>query len=105
MVPDFDPADERYHQWGKCGPLTLVTLDGVVQSYSVGVFEGPDGWVLFAGATMQDTHMCPSHPDTLCVEPRFGRVEVVHECPAVAAERRRQIEQTVADRARRLGPV
>ena len=94
MVPDCDRADPRYHDGAKCGSATfgVVLINGAPISYTLGVFEGPEGWVLFPGATTDAVHLCPNcttyseyqgyqvidHHE-VCVEPRFGRVEIHHE--------------------------
>jgi hypothetical protein len=88
MVPDFDKDDPRYHDSQKCanhrshGP---AVVNGAPVSYTRGVFEGTEGWALFCGATSGDVHSCPTcEPDGrlqhICVEPRFGCVEIA--CPA-----------------------
>lgn len=98
MVPDFDPADSRYHAYPtKCGTTLRATVNGVEPGYHKGVFEGEDGWVLFAGATTDEIHTCPNCTTrdadgflighTVCVEPRFGHVAVIHDCPAGLAAR------------------
>jgi hypothetical protein len=88
MVPDFDRADPRYHGLEKCG-LGLAhgpaIVDGSPVAYTSGVFEAAEGWALFCGATIDDVHSCPTcDPNgrlaSICVEPRFGRVEIA--CPA-----------------------
>lgn len=106
MVPDFDRADPRYHDLEKCGG-GRVRLDGVEPGYTAGCFEGTDGWLLLAseGFRADQVHPCPTcstfTPDGFvtgwenCVEPRFGHVEVVHECPAVARERERRIQERI----------
>lgn len=82
MVPDFDRADPRYHGAPKCLPGRShgpAMVDGAPVSYTNGVFEGPEGWALFAGATDEDVHRCACGAWS-CVEPRFGHVEIA--CPA-----------------------
>jgi hypothetical protein len=80
MVPDFDADDPRYHKSGKCshsyshGP---AMVDGIPVSYTNGVFEGPEGWALFAGATTADIHKCACGTWS-CVEPRFGHARGEH---------------------------
>lgn len=108
MVPDFDRADPRYHDGEKCGRLLSVTLDGNPTGYTAGVFEGDEGWILQASETLDASlvHPCPNCTTYTayegerfvdrwepCVEPRFGRVAVVHECPAVARDRERRIRE------------
>lgn len=79
MVPDFDPTDPRYHRTDKCGASHGPALvGGVPVTYTAGVFEGPEGWALFCGATADEVHACSC--TNLCAEPRFGRVEI--DCPA-----------------------
>jgi hypothetical protein len=88
MVPDFDRADPRYHEGEKCGSILNVTLDGQEISYTRGIFEGREGWVLFAGADTESVHHCPTCTTRtdegfiaryeVCVEPLFGVVTVEH---------------------------
>jgi hypothetical protein len=80
MVPDFSPDDSRYHDGVKCGSFSDVLLDGEPIQYTHGVFDGPEGWVLYAGFPTERVHSCPNDPGEVCVEPRFGRVEVGHTC-------------------------
>lgn len=87
MVPDHEASDPRFHDYPKCGITFRVTLDGADQGYTRGAFEGREGWVLCAGATVDDVHVCPCGSDTVCVEPRFGAVAVSHNCPAVRGSR------------------
>lgn len=95
MVPDFDRDDARYHDTN-CGVNFRATIDGADAGYTKGCFEGPDGWVLFVGATLEDVHHCRCQGDLdrgneLCVEPRFGYVEVIHDCPRSLVERHREL--------------
>lgn len=85
MVPDFDRADPRYHGVGKClradgvgSTAHRVFLDDIEIAYTSGIFEGAEGWVLFSAATTADIHTCPCGFESICVEPRFGAVTVVH---------------------------
>ncbi len=95
MVPDFDRTDPRYHDYEKCAVTLRATVDGAVPGYHKGVYEGADGWVLLAceGFDASLVHECPTcttYDDlrgsvgtySVCVEPRFGTVAVVHDCPA-----------------------
>lgn len=87
MVPDFDRADPRYHDSGKChqgGRLFhAVTIDGAEISYTSSHFEDSEGWALFVGATADDMHMCSCGSKSMCSEPRFGVVTSRHlEFPA-----------------------
>jgi hypothetical protein len=97
MVPDFSRDDPRYHAYEKCGVTLRATVDGVVPGYHKGVFEGAEGWVLLAceGFDAERVHDCPNcttyhdyegYPvaDTysVCLTPRFGKVGVIHDCPA-----------------------
>lgn len=83
MVPDFDRADPRYHDSEKCGHLAHgpAMVNGAPVSYTDGVFEGAEGWALFAGATVDDVHSCSCTDawEHHCAEPRFGHVEIA--CP------------------------
>lgn len=82
MVPDFDPADSRYHRYGygaACRSAFRVLVNGSDVSYTRSAFEGVEGWTLFAGATADDIHPCTCASDEICVEPRFGSVEIRHE--------------------------
>lgn len=94
MVPDFDRADPRYHDGEKCGPLVRVSLDGAEMTYAGGIFEGQEGWLLFAGAAVDDLHQCPCGAD-VCVETRFGRAEVAHGCPSGVVEHRRALREAL----------
>ncbi len=93
MVPDFTRDDPRYHDYETCGVTLQATVDGVVPGYHKGVYEGADGWVLLASEGLDTSliHDCPTcttrdaegfiaHHE-VCVEPLFGRVEVIHDCP------------------------
>ena len=94
MVPDFEKTDSRYHDGEKCGRYFRVLLDGVEPGYTSGVFEGTEGWVLLAaeGLDVDKVHDCPNctrraadgsvEAWSCCLEPRFGRVEVIHGCSA-----------------------
>lgn len=109
MVPDFDRDDPRYHDGEKCGATLRATVDGVVPGYHKGVFEGVDGWVLLAceGFDAALVHECPTCTTRgpadaggfrpleryeVCVEPRFGNVAVIHDCPSVMAARVKRLE-------------
>jgi hypothetical protein len=84
MVPDFDRADPRYHDGSKCGSgMFSVRVDGVEPGYTCGVYEGAEGWALVAGSTTEVVHVhsCAGGTD-VCYQPRFGKVEVTHLCPA-----------------------
>lgn len=96
MVPSYSEDDERYHDGKVCGVTYTYTFDGSPGGYCTGAFEGPDGWILYAGARPEDVHVCPTCcPDNLelrdargplahsdvCIEPRFGSVVVIHGCP------------------------
>jgi hypothetical protein len=112
MVPDLDRDDPRYHDGQKCGSTLRATVDGVVPGYHKGVFEGPDGWVLLAceGFEAGLIHECPNcttrgpaeedgyrpllHHE-VCVEPRFGHVEVIHDCPSVMAARVTRLKEAL----------
>lgn len=102
MVPEFRRDDPRYHDYEVCGTTLYATVDGVKPGWHKGVFEGEDGWVLLAceGFDVEAIHACPTcttygthdgHPIIeqyqTCLEPRFGRVEVHHDCPKRLAER------------------
>ena len=89
LVPDFDRADPRYHGYPKChgSDWGTVLLDGEPIAYTSGVFEGPDGWVLFAGLPGNDVHTCPCDGGGACVEPRFGHVGMRHGCPSLLIAR------------------
>jgi hypothetical protein len=98
MVPDFSRDDPHYHDGQKCANGWLaVTVNGEPIAYTIGMYEGAEGWVLYAGYPAENVHPCPNHftyltttqgepylPigawDHICVEPRFGRVEVDHIC-------------------------
>lgn len=87
MVPDFDRNDPRYHDGEKCGHGLTIRVDGVELSYTKGAFEGHEGWVIFAGESIEAIHPCSCADRTTgqgmtCLEPRFGHVEVVHACPS-----------------------
>jgi hypothetical protein len=95
MVPDFDPADSRYHNRSdlkKCASTFSVLVDGAAVGCTQGAFEGAEGWALSAGAEVGDIHECPACTTytmvrgdrviehlAVCVEPRFGHVEVHHD--------------------------
>jgi hypothetical protein len=88
MVPDFSRDDPRYHDGTKCRtadgrrPLNwIVSIDGVTLGYTSGVFEGREGWALYAGEPDRAVliHHCPNSRDCgVCVEPRFGVITVEH---------------------------
>lgn len=100
MVPSFSPDDGRYHRYERCGVTFRAFVDGADPGYTQGVYEGPEGWVLFCGATTEEIHDCPNcttyhevdgyrvadHRE-ICVVPIFGAVEVRHDCPSLLAER------------------
>lgn len=112
MVPDFSRDDPRYHDGVKCGAPLQATVDGVVPGYHRGVLEGPEGWVLLAceGFNTALVHECPTcttrepaeadgfrrllHYE-VCVEPRFGNVAVIHDCPAALAARANRLEHAL----------
>ncbi len=84
MVPDFSRDDPRYHDGQNCrdeehGFSAYAFVDGVDAHYFTSAFEGTEGWVLHAGYREQtgQIHGCPCDGG-VCVEPRFGRVEVRH---------------------------
>lgn len=89
MVPDFSHDDPRYCDGAKCrdaghGGICYAFVDGVDVHYCLAAFEGPEGWALHAGDRGRTDliHLCPcGDPDrdaAVCVEPRFGRVEIRH---------------------------
>lgn len=94
MVPDFSKDDPRYHAYEKCGVTLRATVDGIEPGYHKGIFEGVDGWVLLAceGFDAEQVHDCPSCTTrtsdafldryATCLTPRFGKVEVIHDCPS-----------------------
>src|SRR4051812_44619555 len=87
MVPDFDRADPRYHDGEKCPRYRwgAVLPDGAEPGFTKGVFEGAEGWVLYALGGPGDTdamHQCPCKA-SVCVEPRFGVVTVEHLPPVM----------------------
>jgi hypothetical protein len=90
MVPAFDQEDPRYHAGGKCvHPITKVMVNGVVvEGYTQGVFEGPEGWALFVGTNVHEVHPCACHnretwQGMTCQEPLFGVVTVEHAPPVM----------------------
>lgn len=113
MVPDFSKDDPRYHDSAKCGSTLRATVDGVVPGYHKGVLEGPEGWVLLAceGFEASLIHECPTCSTYaplaggsgtyltgeyhICVEPRFGHVEVIHDCPTRTAARVERLEDAL----------
>jgi hypothetical protein len=97
MVPDFSKDDPRYHDRDKCGVGFIARLDGADLGYTRGVFEADEGWALLCAQGTYDAdlvHDCPNcttrgadegwidHHE-VCIEPRFGKVEVIHDCPAI----------------------
>jgi hypothetical protein len=75
MVPDFSKDDPRHN--------VHAFISGIEISYTRGIFEGREGWVLYAGDNKADEiHPCPCSRASVCVEPRFGGVTVLHDCPS-----------------------
>lgn len=97
MVPDFDKADPRYHDGEKCGYTPYALIDGVDPGYTAGIFEGPAGWALVAGATTDgiDTHICASGQHNACLTPVFGHVEVRHRCPERLAAQVQRLKDAI----------
>lgn len=93
MVPGFNRDDPRYHGAHCAAPSFRVKVDGVEPGYTNGAYEGAEGWALLAsrGFVPGSVHECPNctirRSDGLlahyanCVEPIFGNVEVIHDCP------------------------
>jgi len=98
MVPDFSKDDPRYHAYEKCGATLRVMVGGRDAGYTRGAFEGFEGWALVVAADgrAESVHDCPScsgplpaiegsvpgYQHSICMEPRFGRVGVIHDCTA-----------------------
>lgn len=53
-----------------------VTVDGISPGYTKGVYEGSDGWILFAGKDVDEIHTCCG--DNVCLQLRYGNVKVIH---------------------------
>jgi hypothetical protein len=87
MVPDFTRDDPRYHDGEKCGRDVQPLINGAATGYTCGMYDGPEGWVLSASERLDVTlvHICPNCYDeesgevipNTCLEPLFGRVEVL----------------------------